>query len=64
LEFLEKKKERKVKKKKEKNLTIGKRHNIRTAEVKHGYCYILIKRETCREKKEEKRKSSSSYWMD
>ena len=35
------------KKKKKKKLTIGKRQNIRTAVVKHGYRYILIKRETC-----------------
>jgi hypothetical protein len=31
---------------KKKESTIGKRQNIGTAEVKHGYRYILIKRET------------------
>jgi hypothetical protein len=48
----EREKKRKKKKKKGEKildsiLTIGKRQNIRTAEVKHGYRYILIKRETC-----------------
>jgi hypothetical protein len=38
---------RKGEKEKEINLTIGKRHSIRTAVVQHGYRYILIKRETC-----------------
>ena len=38
-----------------KESTIGKRQNIGTAEVKHGYRYILIKRETSGEGREEKR---------
>lgn len=60
-----KKDEKRGKRKREKeriNLTIGKRQNIRTAVVQHGYRYILIKRETCGEKWEKKEEKKKDEW--